>query len=131
MTLTNRLFGEKIESLKIENDDLINFTVFYRETRIFLMGELIEDGINIGFYPSGTLATCFIPTKKGYESAEWKKMHFYSKNEIDLTEELLENLLPYITDKKVNSFSRPTVVSVASVVANHSNEKLYSEYTNK
>jgi len=130
MTLINKIFGEKIESLKIENDDLINFKVCYNTTCIYLVGEFIEDGINNGFYSAGNLATCFIPTNKGYESVEWKKMPFYSKNEIELTDDLLEKLLPYITDQKVNHFLRPTGLSVASVVANHSNQNLYSEYRN-
>ncbi len=60
------VFEAKIEQLKKENDDLINFRLIFNETVLILEGDLIEDGKHIGDYSAGVLAYYKTHTKKVY-----------------------------------------------------------------
>ena len=52
-------------------------------------------------------------------SAEWKKTEFYKMGRVSVTIELLQDLLPYIQEKRENVFIADTGVSVANVLANY------------
>ena len=118
-------FTVKIKELKKENEDLINFRISFNETNLFLEGEWIDNGVSEGFYTAGNLAYFYIPTNKGYVSAEWKKTDFFSNGFTENVDSDFINLLePFLQEKKPTVFIRKTEISVASVIANHINSKV-------
>lgn len=117
-----KYFESKIEQIKLENTDLTNFTVKFNETTLFLSGELIdENGIKVGDYGAGVIAYFYIPTNKGYVSAEWKKTEFWKIKGESLTDEEIEKLMPFIQEKEETKFIKQTGCSVASAIAEHIN----------
>jgi len=121
-------FTQKIEELKLENNDLVNFRICFNENCLYLEGEFIEDGINNGFYSAGTIANFFITTAKGYISSEWKNTNFYKIGDTkNISQDFINSLEPYLQDENPTRWIKKTVISVASVMANHINSKV--DYT--
>tara|TARA_R110002050_G_scaffold30972_1_gene79310 strand:+ start:66 stop:452 length:387 start_codon:yes stop_codon:yes gene_type:complete len=125
-------FTQEIEDLKLKNDDLINFTIRFTEDEIYLTGEFHEDGEVDDCY-CGKLASFFIPTAKGYVSAEWKKTKFWNMNRELVTENLLIELEPYLQSEKPKTFIRDTGDGwgVAGAIANHINANGGDPYNNQ
>ena len=111
-------FTSKIEKLKKENDDLVNFRMSFRDCRLFLEGELIEDGINNGYYDAGTIAYFYIPTAKGYISSEWKNNELFKTGRVDVTDDILNSLEPFLQTEAPKTFIRNTGISSANAIAN-------------
>ncbi len=115
-------FTQKINDIKKDNTDLTNFTVKFNENTLFLSGEYIdEEGVNHGTYGAGVIAYFYIPTDKGYISAEWKKSKFYQIKGETVTDQLLSELEPYLQEKEESKFIRKTGISKASAIASHIN----------
>ena len=111
-------FASKIEKLKKENDDLVNFRISFNEYRLFLEGELIEDGVSEGYYHAGDIAYFFIPTTKGYVSSEWKNHELFKMGRVEVTEDILNSLEPFLQTEAPKTFIKNTGVSTANVLAN-------------
>ena len=111
-------FASKIEKLKKENDDLVNFRVSFGGCRLFLEGEFIEDGVSNGYYDAGTMAYFFMPTEKGYISSKWKKTDFYKNGLIEVTKEELNSLEPFLQTESPKTFIKNTGISSANAIAN-------------
>tara|TARA_R110000772_G_scaffold129538_1_gene237701 strand:- start:1240 stop:1629 length:390 start_codon:yes stop_codon:yes gene_type:complete len=119
---------DKIEAIKLENKDLINFKVTFTATTLLVRGEWFDNGKSEGFYNAGVAGYFYIPTDKGYLSTEWKKSELGKMKDIELTEELFNSLLPFMQEKSPNHFIRKTEGwGVAGVIANHINSKV--DYT--
>ena len=112
-------FEAQIEQLKKENSDLSNFRLVFNKTAIYLEGDLIEDGKNEGTFSAGVLSYFYIPTKKGYVSAEWKKTEFYKMENVNVTPKLIESLLPYIQENRQKVYIKNNGISRASALANY------------
>lgn len=86
----------------------------------------IQNGVHAMFLVNGKhkmtrqICPCYIPTKKGYVSSEWKKNQF-SKMTFELTEESYSKISSFIQDEQPNYFtpSYARGVNVANVLANH------------
>lgn len=115
-------FTQKINELKESNQDLSNFKIEFNETTLYLNGEYIDEkGFNHGNYGAGVIAYFYIPTDKGYISAEWKKSKFWKIKGECVSNELLSELEPYLQEKEETKFIRQTGCSVASAIADHIN----------
>jgi hypothetical protein len=112
-----KAFETRIEELKLENDDLVNFRVCFNETRLFLEGEWIDEGINNGFYPAGNIANFYIPTKSGYVSEEWKRNELFKMGQVVVDADILTSLQPFLVETPSKVFIRDTGVSTANVIA--------------
>ena len=117
-----KTFAKKIQELKAKNADLINFKVVWSgKARLTLMGEWIDEGKSEGFYDAGTIAYFYIPTEKGYMSAEWKNSNFNTLIE-NPSDEFISNIMPFIQDNEPTIFVRPTIITTAHAVAAHINK---------
>ena len=116
---------QKIESIKLENDDLVNFTVTFTATAVTVRGEWFDNGKSEGFYNAGVAAYFYTSTEKGYLSSEWKQSDFGKMTGVELTEKLFNSLLPFLQDSSPKHFIRKTEGwGAAGVIANHINSKV-------
>ena len=115
---------ENLETVKAAKTRFTDVKLYFNETRIFCAGLLDGKG-NVRGCDTKNGIDVFIPTDKGYESSEWKKSEFYKMGKVELTEELFNDLLPFIQDKSPKHFIRKTEGwGVAGVIANHINSKV-------
>ena len=115
---------QKVEKLKLENDDLINFKVRFTDTTMVLKGDLFEDGKFQGSFVD-VIAYFYIPTEKGYLSSEWKNSELGKMKGVEVTEDIFNSLLPFLQPSSPNHFIRKTEGwGVAGVLANHINSKV-------
>jgi len=98
----------KIESIKLENDDLINFQVVFTASTVTVRGEFFENGKSEGFYNADVVAYFYVPTDKGYLSAEWKNSEFGKMKGVEITEELFNSLMPFFQNESPKHFTRKT-----------------------
>jgi len=116
---------QKIESIKLENDDLVNFKVVFTVNAVTVRGELFDEGKSEGFYNAGTAAYFYTSTEKGYLSSEWKKSEFGLMEGVELTEKLFNSLFPFLQESSPKHFIRKTEGwGIAGVIANHINSKV-------
>tara|TARA_R110000782_G_scaffold994_1_gene3545 strand:- start:545 stop:943 length:399 start_codon:yes stop_codon:yes gene_type:complete len=123
MTTYTDLLNKLEESKNFKGN--IRFTdvkLYFSEARIYVGGLL--DGKGNSRPCSKNLLNIYTPTSKGYMSSSWKKTDFYKLGTTELTEELFNELTPFIQNERANHFVRNTGVSVASVMANHINNKV-------
>ena len=125
-------FNTAIEELKAKaNKRLQDFTVQFSEDKMYLSAKICNssgkpfgNGEMFRNVTVGTLASFFIPTAKGYMSAEWKKTKFYKMQNVVVTDELLSDLAPYLQSEKPKTFSKyqgSQGWGVAGAIANHIN----------
>ena len=118
-------FLQKIEKIKTENDDLVNFKVTFTSNTLIVRGEYFEDGISQGYYNAGVVSYFYIATEKGYLSTDWKKTEFSKLRGVTFSKELFESLIPYIQNNSPKEFFRKSEGwGAAGVIANHSNSKI-------
>jgi hypothetical protein len=94
-----------IESLKSQNDDLVDFYISYNGESLNLWGKYFEDGKYIQDFCVGTIAYFYIPTKKGYVSEIWKKNELSKKVKF-VDNALIKSLMPFIQTNSPKHFSR-------------------------
>ena len=116
---------QRVEDVKLNNDDLVNFKVLFTETTITVRGELFENGKSQGFYNADIVGYFYIPTDKGYLSAKWKNSELGNMKSIEVNEELFNSLIPFVQPTQPKHFIRKTEGwGVAGVIANHINSKV-------
>ena len=116
---------QKIENIKLKNEDLVNFKVTFTSTNLTVKGEWFDNGKSEGFYNAGVACYFYTPTDKGYLSSEWKKSELGKMKDVELTEEIFNSLLPFLQDKSPKHFVRKTEGwGVAGAIANHINSKV-------
>jgi hypothetical protein len=108
---------KRVEELKIDKKRFSDIKIYFNETAIFTAGLLDGKG-NVRGCDSKNSINVFIATEKGYLSSEWKKTDFFKMGRVELTEELFNELLPFIQDNTPKVYIRNTGVSKASVIAN-------------
>ena len=99
---------QKIEKIKLENDDLVNFKVLFTETTITVRGELFDNGKSEGFYNADVVDYFYTPTDKGYLSAEWKNSELGNMKNAEVDEELFNSLIPFLQPTQPKHFIRKT-----------------------
>lgn len=105
-----------------------DFRVDFRETTLYVSA--ILDGKKRRSV--GSFAYFFIPTAKGYLSAEWKKTNFFKGIE-NVNQDVINELEPYLQSEKPNFFSRYTgsSITVAHAIMNQINDagSMLEEYS--
>ncbi len=123
-------FSNKIKELKLKNDDLVNFRVSFNKSVLFLEGELIENGVSEGYYTAGSIAHFFVPTKKGYISSEWKKNKLFKMGKVEVTDDMMKLLEPFLQSKSPKTFTRDNGIPTSNVVAKFINNHSGDPYCN-
>ena len=81
-----------------------------------------------------TVGYFYVPTEKGYLSAEWKKSAF-NKTFKNVDQSFLDIIIPFKQDKSPNAYSRSygEGVSVANAIMHHINDagSMLEEYSSK
>jgi len=109
-------FKAKTEELKKEySNKFEDFKVMFNETSLYFSGVLKGKNRRIGLFTFGTF---FIPTAKGYVSSEWKNHELFKMGRVEVTEEILNSLEPFLQTEAPKTFIRNTGVSTANVLAN-------------
>ena len=118
---------QDLKTVKSEGHPFTDLDLYFNESSIFIAGKLKGKGkIRGGNF--GEEINVFIPTSKGYMSAEWKKTEFYKMGFVKLTEELFHKLSDFIISEPPKYFIRKTEGwGAAGAVANHINSKV--DYT--
>ena len=125
-------FTSKIQELKLQNDDLVNFRLTFKRDKLFLEGEFIEDGVSNGYYNAGIIAYFYIPTAKGYVSSEWKKSIFY-KGINNVNQKNINDLEPYFQAESPKVFINKNnrSITVANAIMHQINDagSMLEEYS--
>ena len=118
-TLVNKKTGEK---------RFTDFRVDFIETTLYVSA--IFDGKKRRSV--GSFASFFIPTAKGFVSAEWKKTKFFKGIE-NVNQDVLNELEPYLQSEKPKTFIRNTGsgITVAHAIMNQVNDagSMLEEYS--
>ena len=99
---------QKIESIKLENTDLVNFNVVFTGTTIVVEGEWFDNGKSEGVYLADIAAYFYIPTDKGYLSSKWKNSALGKIKSVEVNEELFNSLIPFLQPRQPKHFIRKT-----------------------